>query len=232
MALERTWMADRDAAVIGMVASFGKRAGENVTLTKRDLWQDQGRVFVRFTVTKVAKPVRKRCSCGIVNKASWSYCRGCGASLATAEIVPSQKVNRIRVKSRVETYPMLSFILKWWQQIPDVPAYIGLEAQPMWAFPPARYQGFLAASSPPDWSRHLDRRGPGNILSHYEKKYGLAVHWWPHLFRHVLSVKFAEAGNDEFDLMDWFDWERYETAKRYTKLGGGRRIKRMGDSML
>jgi len=44
-------------------------------------------------------------------------------------------------------------------------------------------------------------------------------------------TKSSEEWYDEFDLIDWFDWSRYETAKRYGRLGGGKRFKRMGESL-
>ena len=71
----------------------------------------------------------------------------------------------------------------------------------------------------------------GNIIFKYERIFQARQHVWTHLFRHLLATKFSEEGHDEFDLMDWFDWSRYETAKRYVKLGAGKRIKRMGESL-
>ncbi len=44
------------------------------------------------------------------------------------------------------------------------------------------------------------------------------------MFTHLLATKSEEA-NDEFDLMYWFDWSRYETVKRYVKLGEARESK-------
>ena len=50
----------------------------------------------------------------------------------------------------------------------------------------------------------------------------------PHGFRHSLATKLAETGEfDELDLLYWFDWEKFETARKYIKIGGGRRVRKV-----
>lgn len=38
---------------------------------------------------------------------------------------------------------------------------------------------------------------------------------YPHWFRHSLATQLAEEGIDPWQLMNWFDWDRFATAKRY-----------------
>lgn len=38
---------------------------------------------------------------------------------------------------------------------------------------------------------------------------------YPHWFRHSLATQLAEEGIDAWQLMNWFDWDRFGTAKRY-----------------
>lgn len=218
----QSWMSERDAALVAMIATFGKRAGENTSLRKKDVWTEGDRLFVRFTVSKITRPPRKRCVCGNINKSRWKFCSACGSLLSMAEELPQQRTNRIAVKSRVLAYPLVGFVTSWHKKVPQEEAFL---------FPPCQVPGFFGQESEPNWQRPLDRRAAGNILAKYERILQTGQHVWAHLFRHLLATKFSEEGYDEFDLMDWFDWSRYETAKRYVKLGGGKRIKRMGETL-
>ena len=38
---------------------------------------------------------------------------------------------------------------------------------------------------------------------------------YPHWFRHSLATQLAEEGIDAWQLMNWFDWDRFSTANRY-----------------
>ena len=42
--------------------------------------------------------------------------------------------------------------------------------------------------------------------------------WW-HLFRHSLATEMAEHGADILELVNWFDWDRSDTALDYIKRG-------------
>jgi len=42
---------------------------------------------------------------------------------------------------------------------------------------------------------------------------------YPHFFRESLATHMAEKGGTEFELMHWFDWDRYDTAAKYVKRG-------------
>jgi integrase len=222
IAKEGHWLALRNSAMVAMDATFGKRAGEVTSLRRSDVWIEGDELVVQFMITKVAKPPRKRCTCGRVNKNSWGFCVKCGASLEDAEKIPSVKVNSTRVKRRRLDYPLVGFILKWWKEVPEVEA--GEAAN--FIFPPTSSPGiFHTDTSLPLWDKHVTRRTPWQVLHDW------ASDFWPHLLRHTLATKFSGQGYSEFDLMDWFDWTRYETAKRYVQLGGGERIKKMGQSM-
>lgn len=49
-----------------------------------------------------------------------------------------------------------------------------------------------------------------------------------HLFRHSLATTMAERKSTEEELMNWFDWDRYETAHGYVK-GGPRMTKELSE---
>jgi len=42
----------------------------------------------------------------------------------------------------------------------------------------------------------------------------------PHLFRHSLATWMAERGATAYELVNWFDWDRVETALEYVKRSG------------
>jgi integrase len=62
-------------------------------------------------------------------------------------------------------------------------------------------------------SGHMSRQHAHRIIK------GLNPKAWLHLFRQSLATEMAERGATEEELMSWFDWDRYETAHRYTKGG-------------
>jgi len=45
---------------------------------------------------------------------------------------------------------------------------------------------------------------------------------WPHLFRHTLASRLVMHGVGEFQLMEWFDWSRFETAHNYVRRAGSK----------
>jgi len=42
----------------------------------------------------------------------------------------------------------------------------------------------------------------------------------PHLFRHSLATQMAEEGATAYQILNWFDWDRTDTALEYIKRGG------------
>ncbi len=212
---QKGWMGKRDSSAISMAALFGKREGEITMLRARDLDfdLDAEQFRVRFYIEKDHKSPYKICGCGSKNRASWNYCKNCGSPLATlSRIVPSRNYEQAQ-KIRPLKYPLVRYVEEWWNVISDKELFL---------FPVNGQFNFLGPSEEPDFSRNLSGDGLYQIVKRN------AETWWPHLFRHVLATRFAEAGRGEIDLMDWFDWRRYETARRYIKLGAGRRIVEMG----
>lgn len=55
-------------------------------------------------------------------------------------------------------------------------------------------------------------------LAHYYLKKVNPKAWF-HLFRHSLATEMSERGATEEKLMNWFDWDRVETAHNYVKRG-------------
>jgi len=212
---EKGWMGKRNSAGISLLALFGKREGEVVALRSRDVDfdYDAEQLRVRFYVLKQHKIPYKNCNCGSKNRAKWGYCKTCGSPLANLPTIVPPQDREQREKIRPLKYPLVKYIESWWKDIPG---------NDDWILPVNGQFNFLGPSEFPDYSKHISGDGLYQILKRE------AEQWWPHLFRHVLATRFAEAERSEFDLMEWFDWTSYETARRYVRLGAGKRIIEMG----
>ena len=212
---EKGWMGKRNSAGISLVALFGKREGEVVALRAKDLDLDYDaeQLRVRFHVLKEHKPSFKICTCGSKNRSTWQFCKSCGLPLAKLpRIAPPQHTEQ-SMKVRPLKYPLVNYISDWLKLVPDTES---------WVLPKNDQYNFNGPSIAPDFLHHIS----GSAL--YQIIHRECETWWPHLFRHTLATRFSEAGRSEFDLMDWFDWSRAETAHRYVKLGAGKRIVEMG----
>jgi integrase len=218
------WIAHRDAALVATIAAFGKRSGECSSVKLSDIRTDDERLFVLFHLTKTAVPSKLKCSqCGALNRSRWKFCALCGSSLENAALIPPNRVMIARQKSRLLTYPLCRFIIDWAVELQKFkPKDNTQQTQDIYLFPVASSRGFESIYSEPVLSQHVRRTRAWDVIHKHRPT------WWAHLLRHSLATAFSEDGADEKDLMDWFDWSRYETAHRYIQLGGGKRIKEMG----
>lgn len=208
------WMGKRDAAIIATTAMFGNRASENAILRRQHLEIGRDVIFVAFSILKIHHSKKVRCSCGKYAKFGWNNCPHCGHSLEGLEPLQSKEPQTVIEKQRNKNHPLAKFLIQWLDEVPA----------DAWVFPKSSMPGIFGIESQPTWDERLSRQAVYNII----KKH--TGNCWPHLFRHSLATGFARVGFSENDLMKWFGWTRYETAERYTRLGGGARIKSMGES--
>ncbi len=211
---KQDWMGRRNAAILSSPPLFGSRASENSVLKRSDVQIGADRVFVRFRILKLHHTKKVRCSCNRLVKFGWKNCPYCGAALAGLEALPQKKVETDIERQRNMSHPLMPFFLRWANEVP-------LEGV---LFPKSTIPGIFGIDTKPQWEKALSRQSIYMIVRRNLEDY------WPHLFRHNLATGFSRVGFSESDLMKWFGWTRYETAERYTRLGGGARIKSMGES--
>ena len=211
---EKDWMGRRDAAILSSPALFGSRASENAVLKRNQVQIGGDRVFVTFTILKLHHNKKVRCLCQRLAKFGWNNCPHCGGSLSGIPPLPQKEEQTDIERQRKTNHPLMPFFIKWVEEVP-------LDGV---LFPKSSIPGIFGIDVKPQWERALSRQGIYMIVRKHLNDY------WPHLFRHNLATGFSRVGFSETDLMKWFGWTRYETAERYTRLGGGARIKSMGES--
>lgn len=209
------WMGQRNAAIISALPLFGSRSEENAALKRNQVHIGSDTIFVTFSILKLHHAKLVQCSsCQKVGRFGWKRCPYCGESLEGLPALPQRKDQTDIERQRKVTHPLAPFFLKWVEQVP-------LDG---FLFPKSSIPGIFGIDSVPQWGRPLSRQSIYMVVRKHLSDY------WPHLFRHNLATGFSRVGYSEGDLMKWFGWTRYETAERYTRLGGGARIKSMGAS--
>jgi integrase len=216
------WMGKRDAAIIALPVMFGRRRGEVRQLKKGDIKPESGRIYVTFSVLKSHIPPKAICPNGHPCKLKWRVCPECGETVRNEdgtrpEGVKVGKANdepTLATNQRLTTHPMAKFLLGWVKEVPEGGYLCAKSALP----------GIFPTPEAPLWDRPLSGSGITNVIEKHTE--GL----WPHLFRHNLATSFARADFDAYDLLQWFNWRRYDTAFHYVQLAGGERVKKMGES--
>lgn len=211
---EKDWMGRRDAAILSTIPMFGSRASENRTLKRSQVQIGDDTVFVTFSILKLHHSKKVKCSCSKVVRFGWNNCPFCGGSLKGLTPIPFKEPQTDIERQRKKNHPLMPFFVDWVEEVP-------LDGV---LFPKSTIPGIFGIDTKPQWEKALSRQGIYMIVRKHLGDY------WPHLFRHNLATGFSRVGFSEGDLMKWFGWTRYETAERYTRLGGGARIKSMGES--
>jgi len=182
--------------LLALLWLFGKRIYEILSLHRKDIRVEADYLYVRFIVQK--KPPKKKA--GVIG-------------------LPSTK--RIRL-----SHPYTKYIITYLNQLSDEPE------TPLF---PGKSQGKNIVQ------RHvkLCRTLPSGEKETYYKDYEyqktvkgimspekawkivkvLNPKAWTHLFRTSLATNMAEHEATEEELLNWFDWERVETAHTYVKRG-------------
>jgi integrase len=203
------WLGRRNAALISTLPLFGSRARENTMLKKEHVEIGDSSFFVTFSILKLHSIKKVRCTkCGKVSRLGWTFCPVCGSSLEGLKLLPYKEAQTDVTRQRSFSHPLAGYFVDWVKEVPPG----------AWIFPSS------GANLEPQWDKPLSRQGVYMVVRRN------MVDYWPHLFRHNLATGFSKLGYTENDLMKWFGWTRYETAVRYTRLGGGARIKSMGES--
>lgn len=209
-------LGKRDAALIAMLYSFGKRITEILTLKRDDIEWDDEFLYVHFTVQKKEKRDQLKClTCNTVTSSSARYCRKCGEDLKElGKTIPARKKLNVYRKMRPLDYPLIPFILEWVKKVP----------QGGYVFAPANTGCLFERTIKLDFTRHINRIRGWCIVDGYDLESS------PHFFRHSLATNLAEEGFDDLELCDWFDWESVESARDYTSRAGTKRVRRIAKS--
>jgi hypothetical protein len=199
-------------ALLAFVAIFGKRALENLEVKKEDIWIDGAFIYVRFKVLKKMKR-RKICKgCLKRNPLKALLCAYCGMKQDfTIETYGDRYTERVKHK-RVN-HPLSKYIITQWKKVP-VGAFM---------FPPLNRVLLLFGEYKYVWNMRMSYK---TMWALFHKLTELS----PHGFRHSLATKLAQSGEyDELDLLYWFDWESFDTARKYIHLGGGKRVRKVAE---
>lgn len=89
--------------------------------------------------------------------------------------------------------PYTNFVINWWKQIPD--------------------ETFLFPR-PQTKMGHIYRQYAHLVLKEMSPRIS------SHLFRHSLATQMAEQGATAYELVNWFDWDRTDTALEYIRRSG------------
>jgi site-specific recombinase XerD len=218
----------RDAALIATLYVFGKRISETLSLTRDDLWIESNNLYVRFYVLKKRPQSRLVCPvCFQKSRMTNRFCKHCGTRLTNSQGTPDKSVTVItaprkpleRIKHKSLSYPLLHYILEWLKLV-DIESKLTKEET--YIFSPAiKELNFLNVQAELNWSKRISSVSAWKTIKAY------AFDLFPHFFRHSLASNMSARGYDEQDLLDWFDWESYDTARGYIELAGGKRVDKM-----
>jgi len=123
----------------------------------------------------------------------------------------TERINALRDISFRADERLVKPMIEWL-----APALKNLKSLDEWLFP-----------SPLDASKHISRKWAYSLISRTGDKLGMEL--WPHWFRAQRASQLA-SGYDlhEASLLEWFEWTKWETAKKYTKFGVLGLAKEMG----
>jgi len=203
-------LGQRDAALVATLYTYGKRISETLALTKDDLYIMSDNLYIRFQVKKKKHFDKKKCpKCNKVTKASSLFCSICAWPLKNEPAIKAKEDILERLKHKNLSYPLIPIILDWYEQVPA----------DGFMFPPAIKEfNFMDIEAEMNFNKAMTPARAWQIIKKYE------VDLFPHFFRHSLASNLSAIGFDEHHLMDWFDWDRIETARKYMKLAGGKRV--------
>lgn len=123
----------------------------------------------------------------------------------------TERINALRDISFRADEALVKPMIEWL-----IPAWKSLESVDDWLFP-----------SPLDPSKHISRKWAYLMISKTGDKLGMEL--WPHWFRAMRASQLAsEYDLAEASLLEWFEWTKWETAKKYTKFGVLGLAKKMG----
>ena len=207
----------RNKALIAITMIFGKRAIENLSLRKLNVWTSEGFLYVSFKVVKKMRRAKTCVQCGERVPLKGIMCPYCGNEEFNIRMKGEPFVERVKHKDL--KHPMVKVFLDWFDKVPE-DSYI---------FPPLKTRGNIRLSLLGlyewNWHSHLSYVRMWQIFKEVSDIS-------PHGARHSLASKLAETGEyDEMDLLFWFDWTSFDSARRYIKKGGGKRVRKVAEYM-
>jgi len=206
---KESYTRERDQALIALTILFGKRANEILAIKKESVWVDEKFFYVRF---KVLKKRRRRKICLKCNKRvalKAKLCGYCGSEEFKLETYGENFTERVKHKN--VNHPLAKYFLDWWSKVP----------KESYVFSALKRVSVLRGVYEYNWSKPMTYVRMWQI---FHSVSGVS----PHGFRHSLATKLAEVGEyDELDLLYWFDWESFDTARRYIHRGGGKRVRKI-----
>lgn len=221
----------RDAALIATLYVFGKRITENLNLTRDDMWIESNNLYARFYVLKKRPQSRLVCPvCLQKSRRTSRFCKHCGTRLTNAQGIPDEHVEVImaprkpvmRIKHKQLDYTLMHYILDWLKLLDAQLIESKLTKEETYLFPPSiKELNFFDVEAELNWSKRMSSVAAWKMIKAY------AFDLYPHFFRHSLASNLSSIGYDEQDLLDWFDWESYETARGYIELAGGKRVEKV-----
>lgn len=168
--------------LVALLAIFGKRISENITLKRKHLWIEEEYLCVRFHVLKKAS-------------------------------VRAQPVPKLFLKRKTVKHPFVKYVRDYVVKISDPESFL---------FPSNRSRaGIIQVRNKTSGKVYSYQKMGGCITRQhaYNQLKNLNSKVWCHLFRHSLATDMAEHGATVADLMNWFDWDRVETAIGYVRRG-------------
>jgi integrase len=134
---------------------------------------------------------------------------------------------RVLKKKSRKDYPLPKIVLKkvtvdnpYTHYVTDYLAT--LKEDDIWLFPGRKHKRMFTIHNKEydkDYTYFDDDEGRMVKETAWRIMKGLSKEVWNHLFRTSLATEMAEHEATEEDLMNWFDWDKYETAHGYVKGG-------------
>ena len=230
------WAGQRDAGVVALLGSFGKRDSEICGLGYNDFKVTDKELLVSFEIRKTGKAYTKRCpTCKrqYIEKRFFCTEEHGGALEPIPNLQPRKRL--VRQKARELDYPLTHYITDWL----NVVKKYNPKGENLSVFPTIK--NYLKPMF--GVGDHMTRMNVTvgiiyPLVEDYKQRYaelheGKVLWMWPHLFRHSLASELkTKKGYTDEQLQDFFDWARAETATHYTRLGQsdvGREVSQMKD---
>jgi integrase len=180
-------------ALVCILYLFGKRISEILEVRRKDVWtrknssDEMNGLYIRFTILKKTS--------------------------RTAQLMPVTKVKHINIrKQRTFAYPIIEYVNSLHD--PNMPLFFG-QTRPHKKI--VKRKDSKTGELKKVYEYSLEYEGTMSAVRAYQILKALNPEAYPHWFRHSLATQLAEEGHTPWELKDWFDWSRFETATHYVE---------------